>query len=43
MLFIENAVLLSVKEINAIRYNTTRINPEDYYVEITFADTPCMI
>jgi hypothetical protein len=38
MLFIKNAVLLSVKEINAIRYNTARSNPENYYVEITFAD-----
>ena len=34
MAFIEHAVSLSVKEINAIRSMTAGSNPEDYYVDI---------
>lgn len=34
MAFIEHAVSLSVREINAIRSKTAGSNPEDYYVEI---------
>lgn len=34
MLFIKNSTELAINEINAIRNNKTRNNPEDYYVEI---------